>query len=60
LMAVALPIPDAAPVMRHTLPWNLWEDIVVGDARRMACLVWSSGVYECILHVLFHTHWWSM
>lgn len=28
LMAVARPIPEAAPVMRQVLPWNLVEDMV--------------------------------
>lgn len=27
LMAVARPIPEAAPVMRQVLPWNLVEDM---------------------------------
>lgn len=29
LMAVARPIPEAAPVMRQVLPWNLVEDMVL-------------------------------
>lgn len=50
LMAVARPIPEAAPVMRQVLPWNLVEDMVfLVCSFSLSSCCWRDGSIQVLL-----------